>query len=265
MGIRDRLVAAKRYVWSPMTLTMLERGSDSVVRAGSTARVVVEVEGESDGTVERIEVSLKLGENMRWPLTDVPTTVGRHELEVLIPAEAPPTSRYSNYYFVGKPHRTKGIASEAMCPVRVIGHPDHVYWPDEPRSGSDEPGLSVMLEQEAVNAGGAVSGRAAGAENVEIGHVLDTWEQVEGSSEGEQRQHFNKLADVSPGADGTFRLEIPAGVPPTLHNNDRTSITWEVRARAGQSTAWRRFAVLDPDGKSEVPELKSSGLLDLIT
>jgi hypothetical protein len=259
MGIKDRLVAAKRYVWSPMTLTMLERGSDTVVKAGHTARVVVDVEGESDGTAERIEVRLKLGEHMSWPVADVPTTAGRHELEVLIPADAPPTSRYSTYYWVGKLHRTRGIAAEAMCPVRVIGHPDHVYWPDGPHRGSEEPG--VLLDQDTVNAGGAVSGRAPGAESVEVGHVLDVPEPVEGSNEYEQTQRFTKVADVRPGADGTFRLEIPAGVPPTLYNGDRTWITWEVRTTAG---AWQRFAVLDPDGRSEVPELKSS-LSDLIT
>jgi hypothetical protein len=188
-------------------------------------------------------------------------TVGRHELELLVPADAPPTSRYTTYYWTGELHRTKGMSAKALCPVRVIGHPDHVYWPEGPHSGSDGPGSGVSLDQETVNAGEAVSGRAPGAEKIEVGFVLDAPQEAE----GEQKQHFEPVAETRPAGDGTFRLEIPAGVQPTLYNGDRTWITWEVRATSGTTSAWRRFAVLDPDGQSDVPDLKAGALVDLFT
>jgi len=53
MGLMDRLNGAKRRLWSPMTVWMAEVGSDTLVRAGEPATVVVEVRGESDGTPER--------------------------------------------------------------------------------------------------------------------------------------------------------------------------------------------------------------------
>jgi hypothetical protein len=60
MGLMDRLNAAKRRIWSPMTVWMAEAGSDKLVHAGEPALVVVEVRGEDDGTPERIEVFLQM-------------------------------------------------------------------------------------------------------------------------------------------------------------------------------------------------------------
>lgn len=66
MGLKDRLNATKRWLWSPMAVHMVDLGSDKLVRAGETAEVVVDVRGGDDGTPERIEVFLK----MRTPAAD---------------------------------------------------------------------------------------------------------------------------------------------------------------------------------------------------
>lgn len=261
MGIRDRLTAAKRYVWSPITVTMLGQDSDPVVRAGHTARVIVLIEGEADDTAERIEVRLELNEFKTWSLGEVPLTAGRHELELLIPAEAPPTSRWTTYFWQSELHRSKGISPKALCPVRVIGHPEHVFWPAGPRSGGD--GGELSLERETVNAGEVVSGFAPGAEKVEAGSLLDL---PEGTADAPvQTQRFEPFAEARPGDDGAFRLEIPADAQPTLFNGDRTRVTWEVRATFATGSAWRRFAVLDPEGRSDVPEREAGALIDLFT
>ena len=93
MGLLDRLNGAKQRLWSPITVWMAETGSDKLVRAGEPALVVVEVQGEDDGTAERVELFLKLvglgiDSKRTWPLAEVPKVVGRHELRVTHPDRA---------------------------------------------------------------------------------------------------------------------------------------------------------------------------------
>ncbi len=113
MGLMDRLNGAKRRLWSPMTIWMVELGSDTLVRAGEPATVVVDVRGEDDGTPERIEVFLKLiggglDGKLTWPLGEVPTELGRHELAVTIPDGLTPScAGYAEYTFEGILHRTR--------------------------------------------------------------------------------------------------------------------------------------------------------------
>ena len=125
MGLMDRLNGAKRRLWSPMTIWMAELGSDTLVHAGEPATVVVEVRGEDDGTPERIEVLLKLigwglDGKLTWPLGELPTELGRHELAVTIPAELTPSCAYAEYTFESILHRTKGVASTAASRVDIV-------------------------------------------------------------------------------------------------------------------------------------------------
>ena len=57
MGIKDKIKDTLRSVWSPITVWMAEEGSDHVSR--EAARVVA-VNGEDDGTADRIELTLEL-------------------------------------------------------------------------------------------------------------------------------------------------------------------------------------------------------------
>ncbi len=256
MGLKDRLGAAKRYLWSPMDVHMLESGSDPVVRAGQPATVVVELKGEDDGSLERVEVTLSLNHRTRnWVLGEVPATAGRHELQVTIPAEAPPTTRYTEYRFVGKLHRTKGTPAEGVSLVRVIGHPDHVYRPD----GPDSEGGVLSLDADSVAVGGTVSGHSRRPGTVAFGAVVDSIRGQEGSPNGVHKVEFKPLGEIALDAPGPFAFAIPAGAPPTFHDGGTTYVTWEVRT----GDAWHRFTVLDPDGLAEVPEQKASGLLDV--
>jgi hypothetical protein len=141
MGLMDRLNGAKRRLWSPMNVWMVDLGSDTLVHSGGPATVVVEVRGEDDGTPERIEVYMKmvgLGYDGKrtWPLGEIPTTLGRHVLEVTLPAGLTPScSGYADYTFEAELHRSKGVGSTAASIVDVVGRPDELYWPDGARSG----------------------------------------------------------------------------------------------------------------------------------
>src|SRR3954453_3412450 len=111
MGLKDRLGAAKRWMWSPMTVWMADQGCDKLAHAGGEAKVYVDVRGEDDGTMERIEVFLEMmgwgaeGKG-RWPLAELPPELGRHELTVTLPAGlAPACAKYVEYTFEAELHR----------------------------------------------------------------------------------------------------------------------------------------------------------------
>lgn len=251
-----------------MTVNMLERGSDPLVRAGQKAKVVVDLEGENDGSCERVEVQLVLNHRVQvWTLGALEPTPGHHELEVEIPVDAPPSSPWTRYTFKGILHRTKGTPSDGVSLVQVIGDPAHVVWPEGPRAGSDDAGLVVSLDTDSVDAGGTVSGRVVGTSDkpvkVSVGPVSDQIVGVEGKPNGVRKIDYKPIAEADLGPDGAFRFEIPAGAPPNVHDGEHTWIWWEVRAEAGKTTAWQRFALLDPEGKVTIPETRPAGLLDL--
>jgi len=267
MGIRDRLNAAKRHLWSPMTIDLLDRGSDPVVRAGRTARVVAEIAGEDDGSMERAEIVLTLNHRAKeWPLAELPPTVGRHELEVEIPADAPPATSWTEYRFVGRIRRTKGTPAEGVSPVELIGDPAHVFWPDGPRSGADGPTLSVDLDAETAQVGGAISGRTAPGATVEVGAFVDHVVGMEGRPNGVHKQEFRRATSVVADAAGAFTATLPDAGPPTFHDGDTASVVWEARVTHEGASAWRRFALLDPEGVTFPDRRRTSpALLDLFT
>jgi hypothetical protein len=266
MGLMDRLKSAKRYVWSPMQIGMVGTGSDAVAHAGRQANVVVDITGEDDETMQHVELLLRLNLNQEWPLAQAPAALGRHELTVELPTELPPSSEYTQYFFVAKPVRTRGTASEVLAPVYVVSRPEDLFWPDRPRAQSDGPGVSIELDAETVDMGASISGRvlaAAGQKlTVEVGPVLDRVHQVEGSEEQKRTVTFEPAAKVELKEPGAFSLEIPAEQPPTLHNG-ATSVVWEVRATADGVQATHVFGVLDPNslGAARRRESTISGLL----
>ena len=140
MGLMDRLKSAKRYVWSPMQIGMYGTGSDAVAHAGRQAKVVVDITGENDETMQHVELLLRLGDNQTWPLAQLPATLGRHEVTVELPTGLPPSSEYTTYFFVAKPLRSRGTAVEVLAPVNVVSRPEDLFWPDRPRAQSDGPG-----------------------------------------------------------------------------------------------------------------------------
>jgi hypothetical protein len=91
----DRLKSAKHYVWSPMQIGMYGTGSDAVAHAGRQAKVVVDITGGNDETMQHVELLLKLGDNQTWPLAKLPATLGRHEVTVELPTGLPPSSEYT--------------------------------------------------------------------------------------------------------------------------------------------------------------------------
>jgi hypothetical protein len=250
MGLMDRLKSAKRYVWSPMQIGMVGTGSDAVALAGRQAKVVVDITGEDDETMQRIELLLRLNVNRTWPLAQLPATLGRHEVTVELPTGLPPSSEHTEYFFVAKPLRSRGTAVEVLAPVNVVSRPEDLFWPDRPRAQSDGPGVSIQLDAETVDMGASISGRvlaAAGQKlTVEVGPVLDSVYQVEGEEKQTRTITFKSAAKVELKEPGAFSLQIPGEHPPTLQNAT-TSVVWEVRAKADGVEATHVFGVLDPN------------------
>ncbi len=266
MGLMDRLKSAKRYVWSPMQIGMVGTGSDAVAHAGRQAKVVVDITGADDETMQRIELLLRLNLNQTWPLAELPAELGRHEVTVELPTGLPPSSEHTEYFFVAKPQRSRGTAVEVLAPVNVVSRPEDLFWPDRPRAQSDGPGVSIQLDAETVELGASISGlvlAAAGQKvTVEVGPVLDRVHQVEGSEEQTRTVTFESVAKVELKEPGAFSLEILAEHPPTLHNI-ATSVFWEVRAKADGVEATHVFGVLDPNSLGAARRRDSSiaGLL----
>jgi hypothetical protein len=289
MGLKDRLTVAKRWMWSPMTIWMADQDSDELVRAGEPARVVVDVRGEDDGTQERLEVWLQmtgLGYDGKctWRLGELPVALGKQELEVMIPIEvAPACAKYAEYTFQAELFRSKGTNSTAGKRVDVVGRPEDLYWPEGPRSGSEGPDdvrVTIALQDDAVVAGGTVSGQVTlfaaqpvSGDHVELefGPLVDTLVQVAGKNQPQQRARFKatteiRLASKPSLAQGEslelpFSVEVPAGLPPTLHNGGLTSVVWQVRVRVGKASAWATVGVLDPEALAGTRNEPSPSLL----
>lgn len=277
VGLKDRIQGIRQYVTTPITVGMLELGSDRVVRAGEPARVVVKVEGENDGSVEGIDVRLRysggLTEGYRYhDLGEVPLDAGTHELTVMIPTGlAPSVARVNDYDFVAKTRRTKGLASDAVSPVDVISRPEDLYWPDGPRSGQDSGEDAVRIEiavdAETADLGGTFTGTVSLFAQRELSK-LDV-ELVAGATvtsvAGPQAKEIVKfkpfseadLARAQALALGQhltipFTLELPAEAPPTVHTGSRGSVIWRLQVKAGKAKAWRTIGVLDPESVAGV-------------
>jgi hypothetical protein len=294
MGLKDRLNAARSYLKSPFTLTMLERGSDARVHVGAPARVVVEVEGEDDGSVERIELTLRRpdagnpsGGYAETALGTVPRTVGRHELTVTIPPGTLPSAvGFGSYVFRGRVVRSKGVESEALSPVVVVGREEDLYWPDGPRIGTAGPPnvrLDVSVDTATAVVGGVVTGRVtvqaladlpAAAVEVQVGPEINALVKSLTSTTLERRTKFKASASqtLAPSAalSAGQRLEVPftlavsPGLPPTLRDGE-SSVVWQVRARRGDAGGWATIGVLDPKSLSAPAPERAQSLLDLLT
>jgi hypothetical protein len=294
MDIKGRLGSAKRWLWSPMTVWMADQGCDKLVRAGERATVFVDVRGEDDGTMQHIEVYLRMlgwgaEGKARWPLAELPPTVGRHELTVTIPTGlAPACAKYVEYSFEAELHRTKGTNSTAGSIVDVVARPEDLYWPDSPRSGQegdDAARISIELDAEGdvVAVGGTLTGRVVvfatvqqRPQDVELafGPVVDTLVPVAGKSQAQPRARFEPtvkttLAERCAPASGervelSFSLVVADGAPPTLHNGGQTSVVWQLRVTYGKTTAWRVVGVHDPEALAGRRDAPSPSLLSFL-
>lgn len=295
MGLADRLGAAKRWMWSPMTVRMADQGCDTLVHAGGEAMVYVDVRGEDDGTMERIEVFLEMmgwgaEGKARWPLAELPPEAGRHELRVTLPTGlAPACTKYVEYTFEAELHRTKGTNSTAGSVVDVVARPEDLYWPAGPRSGQDGPDdvrISIELDAagDAVAVEDALTGRVVvhavreqpKGRDVELafGPTVDTLVPVAGKSQAQPRARFQPtvrktLADRRALAAGErlelpFHVDVAAGAPPTLHNGGQTSVVWQVRVTYGDAVAWRLVGVLDPEARAGRRDAPSPSLLSFL-
>jgi hypothetical protein len=270
MGIKDKLKSGLRSVWSPITVWMAEEGSDQLVTSGAEAKVVVAVNGEDDGTAERVDVELALTgwggteQPVVWPLGQVPPIVGKHELVVMIPTGLPPScAQYAEYRFKATLHRTKGVGSDAASVVDVIARPQDLFWPDGSRSGTDgdkATWLEINVDVEVVAAGSAVTGQVsaagAGTAKVVLGALITTSTSPAGK--------FKEVARVEVAVGTPFTLTLPDVIPPTL-SNGAASIGWQIRATLGDTTALRWIGVLDPQGKSGIRDRPSPGLLSWLS
>ncbi len=282
MGLKAKLKGSLRHVWSPITVWMADQGSDQLVYAGKTAKVAVDVRGEDDGTADRVEVVLRRtgvsAEPRGWPLGEVPPRVGLHEIEVQIPTElAPSCATYSEYSFYATLHRTKGIESSAASIVDVVARPEDIYWPDGPRSGlqGGDARIEIELDEETISVGTPLTGRAIVVAAHELGGhdvvltVAATVITPEKPKGRVQRVAKVELAHATRLADGErldlpFSVEVPAGVPPTLHNGGTTSVVWQVRVELGDSAGWRLIGVHDPDGSAGIRDRPSPSLLSFL-
>ncbi len=202
--------------------------ADPVLRAGTETTVGIDA-GEG-----RVRVSLRLlGWDMRaprkWLLAEYKGVGSRHVTATLPDGLPPGCARMTEYAIFAE---LVGQRVAAAAPVRLAS--DQVFVLDGPAGGGD----GLTLDMGVVGRGGTVSGRAD-AETVEIGAELHTLV-------GTAAPRFLAVATVTPDAGGRFAATLPVDVPPTLSDGEELAITWTVRA----GDAWRRFAVVDPDGEA---------------
>jgi hypothetical protein len=260
---------------------MVGKGSDDLATAGERAKAIVQVRGEDDGTVDRIELSLVMsgfGADQRsWPLGLVPPSLGLHEIEVELPADLPPScAGYVQYRFHAEMFRTKGIGSDSGSVVDVIGRPEHVYWPEGPRSGRDGEDLAlidVTLDRDTADIGGSVRGTVAVTAMhdvrredlvVVLGAVV-----LAPASDGTEAKPVTTVVLAEGGSlaagerrELPFALDVPTGVAPTLDGPGKTWIAWQARATFGGATGWRWVGILDPQATAGVRDQPPQGLLD---
>jgi hypothetical protein len=279
MGLRDRVKGGLRHVWSPITVWMADQGSDELVHAGRPAKVVVDVRGEDDGTAERVELTLKLlyagsTEQRVWQLAVFPPTLGTHELQVDLPADLPPScAGFAEYSYNATLHRSKGTESSAGMVVDVVGDPEHLYWPDGPRAGRDREGeatVEIALDHDVVAAGAPLAGRVTivpardlGASDVDLtfGATLTARATPDGKLKrtAKLRLAHPPLAAGVP-VEVPFTVQVPLGVPPTLHDGADASVVWQVRVQVAGVTSWRLVGILDPTGEAGVRNRASPSL-----
>jgi hypothetical protein len=119
------------------------------------------VTGE-DESMTGIDLVLQLqssGETTDHPLGAVPTTPGRHEVDVVVPTGIPRSfSMATSYFFRVDQRRTRRVAASDHFPVDVVARPQDVFWPDGPR---DRPvaDLSVVVDTDVVAVGDIVTGQ----------------------------------------------------------------------------------------------------------
>jgi hypothetical protein len=271
---------------------MADQGCDTLVHAGGTGTVRIDVRGEDDGTMQQIEIFLKLvgwgyDGKRRWTLAELQPDIGRHELTVEIPVDLPPScAGYADYTFESILHRTKGTEDTAASRVDVVSRLQDLYWPEGERSGVEGPDdvrITVELDAETVDVGSPVTGRARvfalrdvrkDEIELEVGPTVDTLVQVAGKAQPQPRARYKasaklELADARPLRAGEqlelpFSIEIPEGVPPTLHNGGLTSVVWQVRAIRGKSVGWSLVGVRDPEAAAGHRNQASPTLLQFL-
>ncbi len=288
MGLTDRIRGGLRSVWSPITVWMADQGSDQLVHAGRPATVKVDVRGEDDGTAERVDLLLELryaGNTQKrvYKLAEFAPTLGLHELQVDIPADLPPSCvSYAEYRYDATLHRTKGTGSSAGLVVDVIADPANAYWP-QPRAGQDgaaDPRIAIALDADTVPMGGAVTGRvtiAAGGgqapREVEVElrvtrTVPNTIKQGTFKDVAKAAARGQLAGAVAVGAGQSvelpLRIDIPAGVAPTLQVAEEHAVTWQVRVSHGDATGWTYVAVTDPDGTAGIRNQGSPSLASFL-
>ncbi len=217
MGLKDTLKNTLRAVWSPITVWMADEGSDRLVEAGQPAKVVVVVNGEDDGTADRVEITLELvGDGglhaESWPLGEVPAVVGRHETTVTIPPGLQPScALFAEYAFAATLHRTKGVGSSAKSVVDVVARAEDVSWPEGSRSGLDgdfATGLAITLDDETAAAGASVSGRVYASTTEPVTVIMGAFVVAPRQDEGHV-QGDRPAGSSLPGS--AFSLLVPEG------------------------------------------------------
>lgn len=284
MGLADRIRGGLRTVWSPITVWMADQGSDQLVHAGQPATVKVDVRGEDDGTAERVEITLVLRyagntQERVYKLGECVPTIGLHELQVDIPDDLPPScASYAEYSYGATLHRSRGTGSSAGMVVDVISRPENAYWPDA-RAGQDgagDPRIAIALDGDTVAMGHVVTGRvtifaATGQAARDVDLALDVTRTVPGTVKQGTFKDVTKTvvkdrlasAVTVPAGQSVelpLRVEIPAGVAPTLQVAERHAVTWRVRVTHGDATGWASVAVTDPEGTAGIRNQGSPSL-----
>jgi hypothetical protein len=221
------------------------------------------------------------------PLGTVPLAAGRHELTVTIPPGTLPSAvGFGSYLFRGQVVRSKGLESDAVSPVVVVGREEDLYWPDGPRSGSAGPAtvrMDVSLDTATALIGGVITGQVtvqaladlpAQAVEVQFGPDINALVKPLTSNSLERRTKFRAGATetLAPAASLTvgqtvelpFTLAAKPGLPPTLRDGE-SSVVWQVRAQRGDAGAWATVGVLDPKSLSAPAPERAQSLLDLLS
>ncbi len=143
--------------------------------------------------------------------------------------------------------------------------------------------ITLELDAPTVDVGSTLTGRVSvfalrdagkDAIELELGPIVDTLVQVAGRSQPQPRVRYKattelRLADARPLKAGEhvelpFSVDVPEGVPPTLHNGGKTSVVWQVRVKRGKTAGWTLVGVLDPEAAAGTRNQASPSLLSFL-
>ena len=295
MGLMDRLNGAKRRLWSPMQVWMAEHRlrPPGAGRRRGEARRRRPRRGRRDARAHRgLPADDRLGQR---PQGQVAARRGAR------PTLGTPRARRDAAHRVWRrraPSTPSTRSTPSCTAARAWARPPRRSWtssavprisigPTGQRSGQDGPDdvrVTIELDAPTVSVGSRADrprdgardprhrrGRDRSRVRADARHARAGRRQVAAAAAGEvqaggrarARRQARALRAGEP-LQLPFSVDVPDGVPPTLHNGGQTSVVWQVRASRGKSAGWALVGVLDPQAAAGTRNQPSQGLLSFL-